>query len=782
MVTSPSSSPSSPTTLDQAWQQASDEAAALTLPEHLWQRPQVKGITIDGPTSQDLDDAIYLEETPTGAIASIHIADVAELVTVGSALDKVALARTQTRYLRRDNIPMLPHALSEDKLSLQAGQPRPTLTIQVTLNHQGDIESTNLFESWLISAQRFSYEQADRACQRPSHPFHALLQRCQRWADRLNQARQNQGAIGGLYNAAGLWVDEDGLPIVPRGRRYHAQMVIQEFMILANRAVARWFAERDVLALYRNHTAREIAPEREAMMQALLTTGSMTLIRQQLQNWLNKAEYSPTLMGHFALNLSAYCHFTSPIRRLADLLNHRIVKAMLHEQPHPYRKLELEQLCDYIATVSQQAEKATKDFYKQRDQRRYQAQLDGAETTATLAALPTKEFDRLIKHAAKENNLEPIQAAALLRLEEEQLSVQSLYLLLVHSDDKTLRQYILAALQQKPEEATSTLVIATDQEPAWEAIDYVEAEPGDKRSPFAFWAEVTIAGEVMTTRSPARSARKQTARHLACLNWLEAYVAGELVSPVQRQPLKNSDATASELEITALEITESAVTESTVTESNPDLVSAIHPLLLEPLEAQENIIGRLQELCQSLGWAMPVYQFAATSAGFVCICTVQVQTETFTAKETASQKKKAKQAAAKAAFIQLQRWFQYGDRVEEEPEHVAISSVEVPTIKPAIASVSISHPLLHKQLKDGQNYIGFLQQLCQTLACPLPEYEFAGETPAFICTCRVWAEGQCFSAQATASQKKKAKYFASKGVLLKLQQRFGVSKETLTKS
>ena len=755
----PSLSPSKP--LNKVWLQASDQAAAMTLPEHLWQRPQVEGITIDGPTSRDLDDAIYLEATPAGAIASIHIADVAELVTVGSALDKVALARTQTRYLRRGNIPMLPPALSEDKLSLQEGQPRPTLTVQVTLNQQGDIQTTDIFESWLVSAQRFSYEQADRACQRPSHPFHDLLQRCQDWADRLNQARQNQGAIGGLYNAAGLWVDEDGLLISPSDQRYHAQMVIQEFMILANRAVARWFAERDVLALYRNHTARAIAPDREAMMQALLTTGSTTLIRQKLQNWMNKAEYSPTLVGHFALNLTAYCHFTSPIRRLADLLNHRIVKALLHEQPHPYRKPELEQLCTYIATVSQQEEVETKAFYKQRDQRRYQAQLEGPAATATLAALPNKEFDRLVKHAAKEQTIAPIQAAALLRLEQEQLSVQAMYLLLVRSDDATLRQCILAALQQRPEEATSILVMAVEQEPTWEQLDYVEAAPNNEQASFSFWVEVAIAGRVTTTRSPARSSRKQTARHLACLTWLESFVADELVSPVQRQQPEQTDPTTSQGE---------------VAEATRDLAPTVHPLLLKPIEDQQNVVGLLQELCQSQGWAMPTYQFAAASPGFVCNCTVQIQSETFTSQGTAAQKKQAKHAAAKAVFVQIQSWFRDGKRVEvEEPEVIATRPVEAPEEKPAIAAASVSHPLLQKQLKDGQNYIGFLQQLCQTLAWELPEYEFSGETPEFTCICRVWVEGHCFSGQAKASKKKKAKYFASKTVLLELQQRFPIN-------
>ncbi|MGB3765094.1 MAG: ribonuclease catalytic domain-containing protein, partial [Phormidesmis sp.] len=419
--------------MSKVWLQALDEAEALSLPDTLWQRPQVQGVTIDGPTSRDLDDAIYLEEIPTGAIASIHIADVAELVTMGSTLDKVALARTQTRYLSRGNIPMLPPALSEDKLSLLEGQPRPTLTVRVTLNHQAEIQSTVIFESWLISAKRFSYEQADRACQRPAHPFYELLQRCQAWSERLNQERRNQGAIGGQFNASGFWVNEDGAVVSNKGKRFHAQLIIQEFMILANRAVAHWFAERDSLALYRNHTARAIAPEREQIMQALLTTGSMELVRQKLQNWMNKAEYNPTLVGHFALNLTAYCHFTSPIRRLADLLNHRIIKALIREQPHPYRKVELEQLCTYIATLTQQEEDATKEFYKQRDQRKYQNQLEGEAATATLAALSDKEFSRIVKHAVKENNFEPIQAAAMMRLEQDQLPVQSLYLLLIHS-------------------------------------------------------------------------------------------------------------------------------------------------------------------------------------------------------------------------------------------------------------------------------------------------------------------------------------------------------------
>ena len=746
-------SPSSPKPLSKAWLQALDEAEVLTLPDALWQRPQVQGVTIDGPTSRDLDDAIYLEAMPTGAIASIHIADVAELVTMGSTLDKVALARTQTRYLSRGNIPMLPPALSEDKLSLLEGQPRPTLTVRVTLNHQGEIQSTDIFESWLVSAKRFSYEQADHVCQHPAQPFSELLQRCQAWAERLNQERRNQGAIGGQFNASGFWVNEDGAVISTGGKRFHAQLIIQEFMILANRAVAHWFAERDMLALYRNHTARAIAPEREQILQALLTTGSMELIRQKLQNWMNKAEYNPTLIGHFALNLTAYCHFTSPIRRLADLLNHRIIKALIHKQPHPYQKVELEQLCTYIATLTQQEEDATKEFYKQRDQRKYQNQLEGEAATATLAALSDKEFSRIVKHAVKENNFEPIQAAAMMRLEQDQLPVQSLYLLLIHSGDLALQQQILVALQQRPEDATSVLVMAAEQESSWEQFDYVEADQDEP--PFLIWVEVAISGQVVTTRAPVQSQRKQTARHLACLNWLEAFVADELVLPAQRQ----------RLELPAVSASQSAMTEPT-----PITAPEAHPTLNSSLKDEQNFVGLLQELSQSLEWALPAYQFVEAGSDFSCTCTVLVQELTFSAKGTTAQKKQAKHLAAREMLRQLQRWFQQGERVEmDEPEASVTASTQAQATQTAALTLK-SHPILVKELKDGQNFIGFLQQLCQTLEWELPAYEFSGETPEFVCACSVCINGQCFNGKAVASKKQKAKYFAAKLVLLELQQ------------
>ena len=284
-----------------------------------------------------MDDAIWIEPIDSGALLSVHIADVSELVEMGSILDKVALSRTVTRYFGKGNAPMLPRPLSEDKLSLLEGQARPTLTIQVTLDANAQMVNVNIFESWLVSQKQFTYVEAS---QPDAHaPFQKILEMGHQWASHLYRNRLTSGAIGATQTAQGQWLTEEGSLI--QGELHHSHILIQEFMILANRAVAQWLAVQDISALYRNHTARAIAPDRETMYQTLLTLGSGAAIRQRLHSWMNRAVYSPILIGHFALNLPAYCHFTSPIRRVADLINHRIVKALLKQRDLPYSQLEL---------------------------------------------------------------------------------------------------------------------------------------------------------------------------------------------------------------------------------------------------------------------------------------------------------------------------------------------------------------------------------------------------------------------------------------------------------
>ncbi|MGA7953699.1 MAG: RNB domain-containing ribonuclease [Gloeobacterales cyanobacterium] len=607
---------------------------ALALDDALWQRPQVQGITIDGPDSRDLDDAVWIEPTSTGAILSVHIADVSELVGVGSILDKVAIARTTTQYFRNGNAPMLPRALSEDKLSLWEYQDRPTLTIQVSLNRNAQIEQTEIFESWLRSSKRFHYQEAESTQKDPHLPFSDLLQTAYLWAEQLYRNRLNAGAIGATLTAQGDWLSEEGSLI--QGKRHSSHLLIQEFMILANRAVALWLADQDIPALYRNHTARAIAPDRETMYQELLLLRTAADVRKRMASWLNRADYGPSLIGHFALNLPAYCHFTSPIRRLADLVNHRIVKALLRGQDTPYNKTELEQLGKHIAQVTRDNEKETSEYFKEAHQQVYQAQV---QDPVELENLSEKEFSRVLKYAIENQELEAIALELKSRLASRKLQLQDVYLLLFQSGEEDFQQRAYWYLKDSVQDAASIIAMASTQQPDWESFDYEEL---GEISPFTTWLEVKIGGEVLTTVHPSEHQRKQPARHHACLMWIEAYLQNALVSPEQRvEPEPKVD-----------EVQE--INEPVAETKKPAQTKARHPALLKKLKDGQNFIGMLDSVCQTLRWEQSRYEFTESEPGFECVCRLSAQGDLVTGIGVAIKKQKAKNIAAGRVLEQLQ--------------------------------------------------------------------------------------------------------------------------------
>ncbi|MGR3280406.1 RNB domain-containing ribonuclease, partial [Acaryochloris marina NIES-2412] len=133
--------------------------------------------------------------------------------------------------------------------------------IHVTLDAKAHINDVKICESWLSSQKRFTYSEAS---QPESHPtFRATLELAHQWALHLYRNRLTSGAIGATQTAQGQWLTEEGSLI--QGEHHRSHILIQEFMILANRAVAQWLADQDIPALYRNHTARAIAPDRETM-------------------------------------------------------------------------------------------------------------------------------------------------------------------------------------------------------------------------------------------------------------------------------------------------------------------------------------------------------------------------------------------------------------------------------------------------------------------------------------------------------------------------------------
>ena len=194
-------------------------------------------------------------------------------------------------------------------------------------------------------------------------------------------AKTRQGSISWIEVGKGQYLDEDGKLTSADKMRFHSQVIIMEMMVLANTAIANWLSERDIPALYRNHTAKTIAPGQDKILEALRVLGSEKAIRDRLTQYLNRAEYSSSLVGHFALNLGAYTHFTSPIRRLADLINHRIIKAELRGEASPYSKKELDTLAAHINETVREDDRRSEAHHKAKAKAMIQSQIESGRTS-----------------------------------------------------------------------------------------------------------------------------------------------------------------------------------------------------------------------------------------------------------------------------------------------------------------------------------------------------------------------------------------------------------------
>ena len=602
-----------------------------------WNRPLVKGVTIDGESSLDLDDAFWIEEIDDGAILSVHIADVSERIPIGSALDREAIARVHTRYFINNNLPMLPRILSENQLSLMERQPRPTLTFKLMVSHEGHVQGFEILETCLLSQKRFTYSQADYAISNPSSKWHELLKSCQSWAQILYGRRRDNGSIGGMRTMVGFYLDENGRLVESSESQYHSHQIIQEFMIATNTAAAQWLVDGDCLALYRNHTAKEIAPGQGAMLKALALLGSPDALRARLSSWLNRAEYSPYVIGHFALNLPAYGHFTSPIRRLADLVNHRLIKARLHGESAPYTKQGLESLSGHINQVVIGEDERSRSQYREEAKQALQAQL---EKGVGFSELEAKDLGRLIKYA--DGGLNPaLKEEVCTRLNQGKLQVQDLYFLLVRGDDDALKEKILSRLENEVQDAASALAIAVTQEASWEGMEYQELQQGGL---FYAWVEIIVAQELRTTIAPGSATRKQSARHRACWLWLESWLKGLLVGPEERVVPKVEPViteTKPEVPHDIIEVTE---------EQSPTI---LEQKLSKPLADGQNHVGVLFEICQAIGMGTPIFEPVDLEQGYCWVCRFEWEGRILEGTGTANKKMLAKHRAAMAVLEQL---------------------------------------------------------------------------------------------------------------------------------
>ncbi|MGH7092991.1 MAG: ribonuclease R family protein, partial [Stellaceae bacterium] len=369
-------------------------------PSTLAGREDLRGIalvTIDGPDARDFDDAVWAEPDPDPANSGgwrivVAIADVAWYVRPGDALDREATRRGNSVYFPDRVVPMLPEALSNGLCSLVPGEDRACLAAELWIDRDGRKRRHRFARALMRSAARLTYEAVQAARDRSGSIALAperLTALYEAWAA-LDRARQARGALALDLREDRVMLDPGGLPmaIVPQPR-LDSHRLIEEFMILANVAAAEELEAQYRPCVYRVHdlpdpdkveALREFLDEmgvpglklvkgerlRPELFNRLLTraagSAEAPLVNDLVLRAQAQAAYSPRNIGHFGLALARYAHFTSPIRRYADLLVHR---ALLGEMILPPD--ELTAAAEHISATERRAvaaERAALDRYR----------------------------------------------------------------------------------------------------------------------------------------------------------------------------------------------------------------------------------------------------------------------------------------------------------------------------------------------------------------------------------------------------------------------------------
>ncbi|NNL65982.1 MAG: VacB/RNase II family 3'-5' exoribonuclease, partial [Myxococcales bacterium] len=318
-------------------------------------------VTIDPVTARDHDDAVWVEAGPSGGYRLwVAIADVAGFVPRGSALDREALRRGNSVYFPDRAIPMLPDRLSGDLCSLRAGVDRPALIAQLEIGADGAVRSKRFRRAWIRSRAGLHYGQAAAAmagdaAALPDPDLLEPLQRLAACARALETRRMAAGAVDLDLPSPEISLDPDGMPVdIQEAARTQAHRAIEEAMLAANRAVAEHLLAADVPAVYRVHEPppAEDANDLRRVLASFglvdgrgrgpLSSGEVAeairraegrpeerLVNLTTLRSMQQARYETENRGHFALAFEAYLHFTSPIRRYADLAVHRALLASL---------------------------------------------------------------------------------------------------------------------------------------------------------------------------------------------------------------------------------------------------------------------------------------------------------------------------------------------------------------------------------------------------------------------------------------------------------------------
>src|SRR6266513_588510 len=369
-------------------------------------------VTIDPDDARDFDDAIDVEKIESGGWRlGVHIADVAAYVEPNSALDREARRRGNSVYLPDRVIPMLPERLSNGVCSLNPGVDRLTHSVFIHFDKNGVAKSARFARSVIRSAHRLTYKQAYAILK--SAPGDQLSERLHvAWAlaSLLRRKRFEHGSLDLDFPDVKVWLDEAGKPVrLERVENDESHQLIEEFMLAANEAVARELKNRAVPAIYRIHEDPDLdklAEYREFVLSFNYKVGDLThrgevqrlldairgkpeeqALKIGLLKSLKRARYFSQPLGHYGLAKPNYLHFTSPIRRYADLVVHRALAQHDGKRGPRIDMSQVASIAEHISTTERIAADAEIESVRMKKLEFFQRQLDERNPQIFRAAI-----------------------------------------------------------------------------------------------------------------------------------------------------------------------------------------------------------------------------------------------------------------------------------------------------------------------------------------------------------------------------------------------------------
>ncbi len=683
----------------------------------------VPGITIDPPFAKDLDDAVWVERTDSGYLLHVSIADVSGEILPGSKLDMRARGLGASMYLPHKTNHMLPDYLAGNRLSLMPHKKRKVIAVTIPITKDLVIGKPKVRRTILTSRAKLSYDYVDMALKDARHDFHRELSLFYELASALLARRRANGALV-IHDLFNRWTTtEEGHLRKLKGYEAHkSHIIVQEFMILTNEIIAQTLAEAGIPTLFRNHKARPACPDRKSIMEDLDDSVEnpeafrVETLRNKVRMVLERATYGPALQGHYGLNLASYTHFTSPIRRYADIVVHRTLMSLMDGKEPPYAQEELVVIGKEITEKQWEIKDKVNDHYKS----------EAKKTAAAIGSpsrLDGRDFNRAMMMAlmAVDPPADVVKEIER-RLDEGGFIARDIYYLLVDANETKvavwggIKKKVITWLAKNPHDATATMTMALQQEKGVFKSFSVgsEQKPGTdmSRPIFVGSASVCYRGKDFKVTGYEAISKKLAEQGVVALLWRKIIVSDNKI----KIPLEPMMAILSK----RTEAQDVSRRQSTM-----------------------NFKGALYEICMKQDWDQPTYSLQTVEKG---------GTKSFVALATVVVGDKNHSADSRVPFMRKV------DAEQEASKHLLAILKKLVPADNAKSNWAVT--------ADAGNMVAALQQLCVASRLSFPSYvdtqEGPSHTPVITMTCTVKMGDQDISMTAQAGNKKVAKQMAAK--------------------